>query len=102
DRGRHGRSGRRRRAGRGRADRMRVTVRLFARLRDIVGRSEVAREVMPGATIETVWRGLAGEVPELAQYERSISSAVNADYARRDHVLSDGDEVAFLPPVSGG
>ena len=32
----------------------------------------------------------------------SISSAVNADYARMDHVLSDGDEVAFLPPVSGG
>ena len=39
---------------------------------------------------------------ELAGYERSISSAVNADYARMDQPVHDGDEVAFLPPVSGG
>jgi molybdopterin converting factor small subunit len=58
--------------------------------------------VAAGATIGTVWRELAGEFPELEHYERSISSAVNADYARMDRVLCDGDEVAFLPPVSGG
>ena len=81
---------------------MRVTVRLFARLRDITGASELARELTPGATIGDVWRQLAGEFPELNRYERSISSAVNADYARMDRGLSDGDEVAFLPPVSGG
>jgi molybdopterin converting factor subunit 1 len=81
---------------------MRVTVRLFARLRDIAGTSELARDVSPGATIGDLWRQLAGEFPELAQYERSISSAVNADYARMNQVVADGDEVAFLPPVSGG
>ena len=81
---------------------MRVTVRLFARLRDITGASELARDVAPGATIGAVWRGLAGEFPDLAPYERSISSAVNADYARMDHKVSEGDEIAFLPPVSGG
>ena len=81
---------------------MRVTVRLFARLRDIAGNGEIARELEPGATIGTIWRQLASEFPELAPYERSISSAVNADYARMDQVLRDGDEVAFLPPVSGG
>ena len=81
---------------------MRVTVRLFARLRDIAGAAEIARDVAPGATIGSVWRQLAGDFPELAVYERSISSAVNADYARMDYVLRDGDEVAFLPPVSGG
>ena len=81
---------------------MRVTVRLFARLRDIAGASELARELGPGATIGTVWRQLVGEFPALADYERSISSAVNADYARMDTPLRDGDEVAFLPPVSGG
>jgi len=81
---------------------MRVTVRLFARLRDIAGAAELTRDVAQGATIRSVWRQLAGEYPELVQYERSISSAVNADYARMDQVLSDGDEVAFLPPVSGG
>ena len=81
---------------------MRVTVRLFARLRDITGAAELAREVPPGATIRSVWRQLAGEYPELTDYERSISSAVNADYARMDRPLAEGDEVAFLPPVSGG
>jgi molybdopterin converting factor subunit 1 len=81
---------------------MHVTVRLFARLRDITGVSELARELAPGATIGDIWRQLAGEFPELAQYERSISSAVNADYAKMTQVVGDGDEVAFLPPVSGG
>jgi len=81
---------------------MRVTVRLFARLRDIAGAAELARDLAPGATIGDLWRQLAGEFPELEQYERSISSAVNADYARMTQVLSAGDEVAFLPPVSGG
>ena len=77
---------------------MRVTVRLFARLRDIAGASELARDLAPGATIGDVWRQLAGEFPELAGYERSISSAINADYARMDQVIGDGDEIAFLPP----
>lgn len=81
---------------------MRVTVRLFARLRDIAGASELARELAPGATIGDLWRQLADEFPELAQYGRSISSAVNTDYARMDQGVTDGDEVAFLPPVSGG
>ncbi len=81
---------------------MRVTVRLFARLRDITGAAELARDLAPGATIGDLWRQLAGEFPELARYERSISSAVNADYARMDQVVGEGDEIAFLPPVSGG
>jgi len=81
---------------------MRVTVKLFARLRDIAGAPELTREVAAGSTIGSVWRGLAQEFPALSQYERSISSAVNADYAKMDQVLRDGDEVAFLPPVSGG
>jgi molybdopterin converting factor subunit 1 len=81
---------------------MRVTVRLFARLRDIAGASELGRDVPAGATIGSLWRTLVAEFPELEAYERSISSAINADYARMDQPLRDGDEVAFLPPVSGG
>jgi molybdopterin converting factor subunit 1 len=81
---------------------MRVTVKLFARLRDIAGASELTRDVAPGATIGAVWTGLATEFPALAQYERSISSALNADYARMNAPVHEGDEVAFLPPVSGG
>jgi molybdopterin converting factor subunit 1 len=81
---------------------MRVTVRLFARLREITGASEMPREVASGTTLATLWRDLASEYPALAEYERSMSSAVNADYARMNRELREGDEVAFLPPVSGG
>ena len=81
---------------------MRVTVRLFARLRDISGSAELSRDIEENATIRSVWRQLVDEFPDLAEYERSISSAVNADYARMDQAVHDGDEVAFLPPVSGG
>ena len=81
---------------------MRVTVRLFARLRDIAGSAELARDIAPDATIATVWRQLTSEYPALGPYERSISSAVNADYARMDTRVREGDEIAFLPPVSGG
>ena len=79
-----------------------MTVRFFARLRDIVGAGELAREIGAGASIDTLWQQLVADHPELGAYDRTISSAVNADYARRDRVLHDGDEVAFLPPVSGG
>ncbi len=81
---------------------MRVTVKLFARLRDVAGTSEIVREVPAGTTVRSVWSELAAEFPEIASYERSISAAINADYAKMDEVLADGDEVAFLPPVSGG
>ena len=81
---------------------MRVTVRLFARLRDLAGRGEFQRDLADGTTVRGLWRALAAEFPDFAAYERSISSAVNADYARMDDVLHDGDEVAYLPPVSGG
>ncbi len=81
---------------------MRVTVRLFARLREIVGAPEVSRDVPDGATLGVVWDRLAAEYPALAPYRASISGAVNADYARMQAPVHDGDEVAFLPPVSGG
>ena len=81
---------------------MRVTVRLFARLRDLTGAAELSREVEPGATAATVWRQLVTDFPALGDYERSISTAVNAEYARMGDRIADGDEIAFLPPVSGG
>jgi len=81
---------------------MRVTVRLFARLRDIAGAGELARDMSPGATVGEVWAGLVAEFPELSPYAKSISCAVNADYSRFTAAVADGDEVAFLPPVSGG
>lgn len=81
---------------------MRVTVRLFARLRDIAGATELSRDVAEPATAAAIWSGLVTEFPEFAPYEGSVSCAINADYARLTSAIRDGDEVAFLPPVSGG
>jgi len=81
---------------------VRVTVRLFARLRDIAGAAELVRDVPANATIGTVWAQLAVEFPDLLPYARSISSAVNLEYAPMDRAVADGDDIAFLPPVSGG
>jgi molybdopterin converting factor subunit 1 len=81
---------------------MRVTVRLFARLRDLAGTGELVREVPPQATVRTVWQALVGELPALEEYERTMSVAVNADYTKMSAVVAEGDEVAFMPPVSGG
>ena len=81
---------------------MRITVRLFARLRDLAGSGELVRDVGTPATVESVWRSLVAEIPELRDYERTMSVAVNADYSKMSSTVSEGDEVAFLPPVSGG
>lgn len=81
---------------------MRVTVRLFARLRDLAGAAELVRDVPAPATVQTIWSALVAELPALREYERTMSVAVNAEYARMAAAVHDGDEVAFLPPVSGG
>ena len=81
---------------------MRVTVRLFARLRDLAGSGELVREVETPATVETVWRSLVDEMPDRLDYARTMSVALNSDYAKMSAKVADGDEVAFLPPVSGG
>lgn len=75
---------------------------MFARLCDIVGNNEIEREVPIGTTVRMLWDNLIADFPSLEAYDESLSSAVNAEYARMDVVLNDGDEVAFLPPVSGG
>jgi molybdopterin converting factor subunit 1 len=81
---------------------VRVTVRLFARLKDIAGAPELERDVPAEATLADVWALLAQDFPEMAPYRGSVSGARNAEYARMDAAVSDGDEIAFLPPVSGG
>ena len=81
---------------------MRVNIRVFARLRDIVGAAELDRDVPTGTTAQRICDYLVEEFPDISTYTGSISTAVNAEYAKMETVLDDGDEVAFLPPVSGG
>ena len=81
---------------------MRVGVKLFARLRELAGTSVLTRQVPDGSSAMDAWQALTAEFPAMTDYGRSISCAVNEEYARLTATLHDGDEVAFLPPVSGG
>ena len=81
---------------------MRVTIRLFARLRELAGAAEMTRDVPAGATVGSVWSTLVTEFPALAPYTALVSGAVNDEYARTATPVGEGDDVAFLPPVSGG
>ncbi len=81
---------------------MKVRVRLFAALREAMGRGELELDVHLGATPEAVWDSLTQGRPELARRRPSLTAAVNKRYAAFDHVLQEGDEVVFVPPVSGG
>ena len=81
---------------------MLVTVRLFARLREMAGHPEIRLELPEGSTAGDAWARLTERHPGMVAYSSSISCAVNEDYARMSAQLHDGDDVAFLPPVSGG
>lgn len=79
-----------------------MNVKLFARLRELVGAGDLLLEVPGGTTVADVWAALVAAYPAADAYARSMSCAVNLDYARMTSPVADGDEVAFLPPVSGG
>ena len=81
---------------------MHVTIRLFARLRELAGSGELARDVTEGATASDAWGLLVREFPAMAEYSRNVACAVNEEYAQLSTPLRNGDEIAFLPPVSGG
>src|SRR5436305_14517417 len=81
---------------------MKITVRLFASFREATGASQTAVDITSDTTISQLWSRLIEQYPRLAPMSRSAAFAVNGEYARRDVTLHDGDEVAFLPPVSGG
>ena len=77
---------------------MSITVRYFASLREQLGRGEDRLDASETDTAAGVW---ARAVPEREMPER-VLIAVNQEYAEPDHPVSDGDEVAFFPPVTGG
>ncbi|MBI3248936.1 MAG: molybdopterin converting factor subunit 1 [Deltaproteobacteria bacterium] len=81
---------------------MRIRLRYFASLRERLKRGEETMEVPAGATVATVWDLLQQSHPELTALERSIAFAVAQEYVDKTHPLQDNDELAFIPPVSGG
>lgn len=81
---------------------MRIRVRLFALQRELAGTRELPLELVDGATVDDAWAALVAAVPTLAPGRASVRFARNGVYADASTVLSEGDEVAMIPPVSGG
>lgn len=81
---------------------MRVRVLFFGQLKDIVGRAEDAAELGEGARVEDLFAGYGQRYPDLVRFRSSVVASVNQAFADWRSPLAAGDEVAFLPPVSGG
>jgi molybdopterin synthase catalytic subunit len=81
---------------------VRVKVLFFGQLKDITGRSEDSAELPAGASLESIFEHYAAQHPRMRDLRPSIVIARNQQFADSSTLASDGDEIAFLPPVSGG
>ncbi len=79
---------------------MKVTLRCFAMVRELLGSDRLEVELPEGSTLVTLREHLAKDAPDLQRLPFTV--AVNQDYAAEDRILVDGDEVALIPPISGG
>jgi molybdopterin synthase sulfur carrier subunit len=79
---------------------VRVRLRYFASIRERLGRTTEELEIAEGALVSEVWRTLVTRCPALEQ--QRYRPAVNQEYTTPEQVLRDGDELVFIPPVSGG
>ena len=81
---------------------MHVDVRYFAIVRETIGQASERREVPAGTTAGQLFDALIAEFPRLERMRPLTMVMVNRHYVRDDHILQDGDEIALIPPVSGG
>jgi molybdopterin converting factor small subunit len=81
---------------------IRVKVLFFGGLKEVAGRSEEFAELAAGSRIEELFAQFISRCPELARYRGSLVASRNQEFAPWDTSLHSGDEIAFLPPVSGG
>ena len=81
---------------------MRVKVLFFGQLKEITGLAEDEPELSAGARVEDLFARYGNRFPRLAEFRPSVVASVNQEFAEWRAPLASGDEVAFLPPVSGG
>lgn len=81
---------------------MKIQVLFFGMVKEITGQPDSVVEFDDGATVEAAFEHFAARFPALRPMSRSLVLAVNQQFVPRAHPLKDGDEVAFMPPVSGG
>jgi MoaE-MoaD fusion protein len=80
----------------------RLTIRLFATLRERAGAPELTRDFPDDATVAQIWTRLKAEFPALEGHRDAVRFAVNQEYVDDDYRPRPNDEIAFIPPVSGG
>lgn len=81
---------------------MKVKVKYFAVCREMFNRDEEEMELPEGAVLMDILKRLEGEWPEIPEYYQVMQMSVNWEYATEQTKLSDGDEIALIPPVTGG
>ncbi|MBI5387246.1 MAG: molybdopterin converting factor subunit 1 [Verrucomicrobia bacterium] len=79
-----------------------MRILFFAHLKDATGRAEMDLELADSLDADGLWQSLLAAHPELERFRRSVRLARNGEYADRATRFSDADEVALIPPVSGG
>jgi len=80
----------------------RLTIKLFATLRERARTAELSREFPEGTTVGEIWNRLLADFPALGGHHDGVAFAVNQEYVTEDFRPRNDDEVAFIPPVSGG
>ncbi len=81
---------------------MKVKVKYFAVCREMFNRDEEEMELPDGAVLMDILKRLEEEWPEIPEYYQVMQMSVNWEYATERTKLSDGDEIALIPPVTGG
>lgn len=79
-----------------------VKVLFFASLKDITGQSGIDLELEENAAVEYLKVKITSMYPKLEPFMSSVKIAINQEFAEEDSVIKNGDELAILPPVSGG
>ena len=81
---------------------LRVKVLFFGRVRELTGVSEESVDMPEGATLGDLFENYQARFPSLSGFRSSLVASRNQEFSSWETVLSSGDDIAFLPPVSGG
>jgi len=81
---------------------MNIHVQFYAQLRDLTGVSKLDVAISDGGTVAELLEAIYKIVPTLRAHDKSILVGAGVDFVERDHVLSEREEIAIMPPVQGG
>jgi len=81
---------------------MKLRVRFYAHLRDLIARRELDVDIAEGATVRDLLNHIYAQEPKLRAHDKSILIGVGLEFVNRNHKLTPGKEISIMPPVQGG